>query len=182
MLKIKKKKFKHLRFHVTKGHANWLKARKQKLSGPSGDLILSTAKLWLKSYLIRINWTGIWANIQYQLSAYTLVITHKSLIQRFSRIVFKVKDDQTLISDDFVMWDLFLPIWWNALHWSLINALKNILAHRLWVQCLSLNFHYYIEWAFTAIFPTVCAVCPTFSVWVSSEWGRVEVGVGFNVQ
>ena len=41
------------------------------------------------------------------MSAYTLVITHKSLIQRFSRIVFKVKDDQTLISDDFVMWDLF---------------------------------------------------------------------------
>ena len=118
MLKIKKKKFKHLRFHVTKGHANWLKARKQKLSGPSGDLILSTAKLWLKSYLIRINWTGIWANIQYQLSAYTLVITHKSLIQRFSRIVFKVKDDQTLISDDFVMWDLFLPIWYDGMPYT----------------------------------------------------------------
>ena len=43
----------------------------------------------------------------------------------------KKKDDQTLISDDFVMRDLFLLIWWNVFNWSLINALKNILAHRI---------------------------------------------------
>lgn len=67
-------------------------------------------------------------NISYR---HILVITHKSLIQRFSRIIFKAKDDQTLISYDFVMWDLFLLIWWNVLNWSLINALKNILAHRI---------------------------------------------------